>query len=70
MTHIIEYEQYCKDCKFNKQDEDDYPCYECVGTPVKEDGKRPVYWVASDEYRKAHDKTKDKPKTKPIKKGK
>ena len=59
MTHIVEFE-WCKNCKFGKQDEESDPCYLCLDEPVKEDGKRPVYFVESDEYRKRKEKEKKK----------
>ena len=43
MQHIIEFE-YCNTCKYNKRDENDYPCCECLTEPAKEDGKKPVFW--------------------------
>lgn len=45
MTHIVEYEGWCQKCKFFKQDEDDYPCNECLAEPIKEDGRRPVHYT-------------------------
>lgn len=67
MTHIVEFE-WCKDCKYGKQDEEAYPCYECLDEPVKEDGKRPVFFVESDEYRKGKEKEQKEKEKKEVKK--
>lgn len=66
MDHIVDYHEWCDKCKFGKQDEDEYPCYECLLEPVKEDGKRPVYWVAGEDYLKEQRKKETK-KTNPKK---
>ena len=57
MTHIVNFE-WCKDCKYGKQDEESDPCDRCLDEPAKEDGTRPVYFVESDEYRKHKEKEK------------
>lgn len=44
MQHIVNFE-WCKTCKFGKQDEEEHPCYLCLDEPVKEDGRKPVYYV-------------------------
>lgn len=57
MRHIVEFE-WCKTCKNWKKDEDDEPCCDCLAEPVKDDGKKPVYYV--------EDKSKtEKPKATP-----
>ena len=42
--HIVEFE-WCNKCKFGKQSEEEHPCYLCLDEPVKEDSKKPVYFV-------------------------
>lgn len=51
MTHIVEFE-WCKSCKYGKQDEEEYPCCECLDEPIKEDGKRPIFYVEGDTAKK------------------
>jgi len=51
MRHIVEFE-WCKKCKYGKQDEEEYPCSECLDEPVKEDGKKPVFFTEGDTVKK------------------
>ena len=39
--------QYCKTCKFEKDDENDVksPCYDCLTEPVNEYSHKPVKYV-------------------------
>lgn len=60
MTHIVEFENWCKNCKYKDNQEEDNPCYLCLDEPVNEDSKRPVYFKESDSYRKSKEKEKKK----------
>lgn len=59
MTHIVEFE-WCKTCKFGKQDEEDHPCYLCLDEPVNIDSKKPVYYVEGDNKKKERYGRKEK----------
>lgn len=52
MLHIVEYEKWCNTCKFRNKNEDEEPCDMCLSEPVKEDGKRPVYYVEDKNLNK------------------
>ena len=50
--HIVEYEKWCKTCKFGKQDEEAHPCYLCLDEPVNIDSHKPVYYVEDNNTKK------------------
>lgn len=36
--------EYCKTCKYEKVDEKDTPCNECLEEPVNDGSVKPVKW--------------------------
>ena len=61
--HIVEFENWCKKCKFGKQDEEEHPCYLCLDEPVNIDSKKPVYYVEGDTKKKERYGRKEKTDT-------
>lgn len=43
---IVFFERYCNSCKYEKRDEGEDPCRNCLNSPVNEHSHKPV------EYRK------------------
>ena len=43
---IVNFEKYCKTCKFKKADESWDPCDDCLNHPVNTNSERPVRWRA------------------------
>jgi len=39
---FVEFEKFCKDCKYYNKDESEEPCYECLTNPVNEGSIKPV----------------------------
>ena len=60
MTHLVEFENWCKTCKFGKQGEEEHPCYLCLDEPVNDDSKKPVYYVEGDTKKKERYGRKEK----------
>lgn len=40
----VYFDQYCKTCKYEKQEEKKSPCNECLENPVNLQSVKPVYW--------------------------
>ena len=40
----VKFDEYCKDCKYEKKKEDEDPCYDCLGEPVNLYSHKPVKW--------------------------
>ena len=60
MIHLVEFENWCKTCKFGKQEEEDHPCYLCLDEPVNDDRKKPVYYVEGENKKKERYGRKEK----------
>lgn len=41
---IVYFDEYCKTCKYEKTDESDDICNDCLDEPVNEDSHKPVNW--------------------------
>ena len=41
---IVEYHQYCKDCKYRDVYANDEPCEECLSNPVNINTHKPVMY--------------------------
>lgn len=41
---IVNFNQYCEKCKYEKLKEDETPCDECLEEPVNDDSHKPVYF--------------------------
>lgn len=39
---IVEYDKFCKDCKYYKKNESDDICNDCLNTPVNVNTHKPV----------------------------
>lgn len=43
---IVRYDMYCKDCKYEKTEETEDPCNDCLNQPVNENTQKPIRWEA------------------------
>lgn len=43
---IVEFDQYCCECKYTELPEENEPCCECLEHPVNTHSKKPVYFKA------------------------
>lgn len=53
-NHIVDYEKYCKTCKYCKLTIDENaempePCNECLTFPVNQESNRPINWTENDD---------------------
>ena len=56
MMHIVDFNKYCKTCKYLDVDEQEDPCNECLHNPVKEDSRKPINYTElgpNDEPKKS-----------------
>lgn len=44
-TKIVEFNEYCKTCKYRDLDERDDPCFDCLDEPVNTYSHKPTKWV-------------------------
>lgn len=49
MQHISEFGKWCKNCKYESQDEEKEPCDDCLAESGKDDGRQPVHYVPKDK---------------------
>lgn len=49
---IVEFWEYCCQCKYSPLKQDQDPCNECLTNPVNEDSKKPVNFVYEDKKAK------------------
>lgn len=40
----VEYDKWCKNCRYEQLEETDDPCYDCMGEPVNLYSHKPVKW--------------------------
>lgn len=40
----VYFDQYCKTCKYEKTNENAYPCDECLEEPANVNSHKPVKW--------------------------
>lgn len=45
----VYFDRYCKTCKYEKLDENDDPCNECLGTGANLNSHKPVYWEGKEK---------------------
>jgi hypothetical protein len=45
MMHIVDFNKYCRTCKYSDLDGQEDPCNECLHYPVKEDSRKPVNYT-------------------------
>lgn len=46
--HIVDFDIWCKKCKWCDNTEEESPCDECLEEPVNQNSKRPVYYKEKD----------------------
>ena len=46
---IVEFSEYCCQCKFSPLKQDEEPCNECLTNPVNEDSHKPVNFIFEDK---------------------
>ena len=44
MTHLVDYEKYCKTCKHRNLKETEDPCNDCLTWPENEDSRKPILY--------------------------
>lgn len=42
LTKFVDFEKYCKDCKFKDKSENEEPCNECLGVPARQYSHKPI----------------------------
>lgn len=48
-SKLVNFYQYCKECKYKDIPENDDPCEDCLTNPVNEDSHKPVFFEEKDE---------------------
>lgn len=48
-SKIVEFDKYCKNCKYFNKAEEEEPCCECLNNPVNEDSHKPLYFEEKKE---------------------
>lgn len=46
---FVDFEKYCKKCKYNNTAESDVPCWECLEQPVNYNSEKPIHFKERDE---------------------
>lgn len=46
---IVEFDKYCKTCKWKDTDDNLDPCNECLANPVNENSKKPVNYEEKEK---------------------
>lgn len=46
---FVEFNKYCKTCKYERLEDSKDPCCECLGKPVNLYSTKPVNWEAKEE---------------------
>lgn len=41
---VVDYNRWCKTCKYEKKKEEEVPCDECLETPLNFETTQPVKW--------------------------
>lgn len=41
---IVDFEKYCRKCKYYAKSESDDPCWSCLENPVNVNSQKPVYF--------------------------
>lgn len=53
-TKFVEFEKYCKTCKYSELSESEEPCWDCLENPVNVHSHKPINWEEADEKKKIH----------------
>lgn len=48
--HIVEYDQFCNNCKYKDLPDGAIPCDECLTNPVNTDSRRPIKYEPDEEW--------------------
>ena len=48
IMHIVEFEKYCDTCKHKDSPDSEDPCDECLGSPAREDSRKPINWEEAE----------------------
>ena len=60
MTEMfVEFDQFCKDCKYYNKAETEEPCYECLTNPVNINSRKPTMFKESDSSFSSSGKKKE-----------
>lgn len=51
-TKLVEFNDYCSDCKHWKKSHDDDPCNECLSCGAREGTRVPLYFEESKDSKK------------------
>ena len=43
-TKEVYFNEYCKSCKYEKLEEDEYPCHDCLSTPMNINSHKPIHY--------------------------
>ena len=43
-TRFVNFEEYCKTCRYEKCDGAEEPCNECLRVPARRNSSKPVKW--------------------------
>lgn len=46
---IVDYYGWCSTCKHKEESPFEDPCWSCIGTPARQDSRRPDKWEAKDD---------------------
>ena len=46
---FVEFDVYCKKCKYRDRDENLNPCCDCLEIPARENTHIPEYWEGADK---------------------
>lgn len=47
--HIVQFDKYCKDCKYFEVFESEDPCDDCLSQPTNQNSYRPVRFVKKED---------------------
>ena len=50
-TKFVDFETYCKTCKYEKTDEGEDPCNDCLAVPARENTRKPERWVEKESWK-------------------
>ena len=53
---FVEFDKYCKDCKYWTKKDSEEPCNECLSNPVNSNSKKPINFEKQSPLPKMKDK--------------
>jgi hypothetical protein len=48
IMHFVEFDKYCKTCKHKNSDSQEDPCDECLGSPARENSRKPINYKEAE----------------------